>query len=66
MRIRIDDSLCVGHGKCYTTLPALLGFDEEGYVTPRNEDIEVPPGSEHEASVAIACCPERAISLVNE
>src|ERR1700677_3456214 len=30
-RVSIDSSLCQGHGRCYSVVPELFGFDGEGY-----------------------------------
>lgn len=65
MKLRIDSSLCQGHGRCYDLAPDLFGEDEEGYGTVLG-DGGVPPDREHEAGVAVSNCPERAIQLTQE
>ena len=65
MKVRIDTGICQGHGRCYDLAPDLFGDDEEGYGQVLG-DGTVPPGTEHEASLAVANCPERAISMVEE
>lgn len=65
MKLKIDPSLCQGHGRCYDLAPDLFGEDEEGYGTVLDDGI-VPPGREHNAQVAVSNCPERAISLTEE
>jgi ferredoxin len=43
--------------------PALLEYDEDGFVTPRDVDIEVSEGNEIAAAEAAGSCPEAAITL---
>ena len=43
MKILIDDNVCQGHGRCYR-VAKWLNYDDEGYVVPRGEEIEVPAG----------------------
>jgi ferredoxin len=63
MRMSVDGALCMGHGRCYRSLPDLLDFDDEGYVTIRGDTIEVPDDLRELAEDAQATCPEGAISL---
>jgi ferredoxin len=65
MRIRIDGDLCQGHGRCYTLSPDLLESDDEGYVTLKGSDMEVPPGMEAAARRAANAGPEDAIRLTD-
>lgn len=62
----VDGAQCMGHGRCYRLLPDLLSFDDEGYVTIRDQTIEVPDDHEELAEEAAGTCPEAAISLVRE
>jgi ferredoxin len=65
MKVRIDPERCQGHGRCYDLAPALFGEDDEGYgqVLP---DGTVPLGNEHDARLAVANCPERAVEVSEE
>jgi ferredoxin len=63
MRLSVDGEQCMGHGRCYRLLPDLLRSDDEGYVTIRDQTIEVPDDQLELAEEAEACCPEGAISL---
>ena len=59
MKIRIDNELCTGHGRCYSLAPDVFDADDEGHstvVTP-----EVQAGFEDAARQAASNCPERAI-----
>jgi ferredoxin len=62
VKVRIDTSLCQGHGRCYDLAPALFGEDDEGYGTVLNGGA-VPEGGEHDARLAASNCPERAIVI---
>ena len=63
MRLAVDADLCTGHGRCYALAPAVLSFDDEGYVTIRGDSVDVP--EEHLAAIenAVASCPEQAMEL---
>ena len=63
MRIAVDAQLCSGQGRCYTVSPELFTSDDEGFVEQRGTEFEVPPGLEDQARLAVASCPEGAISL---
>ncbi|MDF5754269.1 ferredoxin [Spongiactinospora sp. TRM90649] len=65
MRVRIDDRLCQGHGRCYDIAPGLFGEDDEGYGKVLG-DGEVTPELEQAARLAVANCPERAVEIVRE
>jgi ferredoxin len=66
MRIAVSAELCSGQGRCYTVSPDLFESDDEGFVVQRGSEFEVPPGHEESARLAVASCPEGAISLVGE
>lgn len=63
MKLRVSHDLCSGHGRCYTLVPDLLECDDEGFVTIRGGELEVPAGKEALAHKAVAACPEDAITL---
>lgn len=65
MKVQIDSGRCHGHGRCYDLVPELFGEDNEGFGQVL-EDGDVPVGSERDARLAVANCPERAIDLVGE
>jgi len=60
MRLRLDDTLCCGHGRCYALAPELFGEDDAGHAVLLVE--AVPPELEERARAAIINCPEVAIS----
>jgi ferredoxin len=65
VKVQIDSERCQGHGRCYDLAPALFGDDDEGYGMALG-DGTVPPGKEHDAHLAAANCPERAIDVIEE
>lgn len=62
MRVRIDEERCQGHGRCFTIAPALFDSDDLGNGVVLG-DGTVPPDEEHAARLAVANCPESAVSL---
>ena len=67
LRLLIDDNVCQGHGRCCSmNAPGLLHPDDDGFVTPRGQEIPVPPAQEGLARDAVAGCPESAIRLVED
>jgi ferredoxin len=66
MKMSVDGVQCMGHGRCYQLLPDLLDFDDEGYVTIRDQTVEVPVDQQELAEDAEATCPEGAISLTRD
>ena len=64
MRLAVDGSSCMGHGRCYQIASDLLTFDDEGYVTIRDAAIDVPDDQLEAAEDAAATCPEQAITLI--
>lgn len=62
MRIQVDTSVCSGHGRCYDLAPDVFDADDDGYVTLLIEG-EVPAALEKDARIAVANCPERALTV---
>jgi len=62
MKVRIDEARCEGHGRCYATAAALFEPDDigNGHVIG---DGAVPAELEHQARLAVANCPEQAITI---
>jgi ferredoxin len=64
MRLRVDADRCTGHGRCYRFGGVdWLEPDDEGYVTLRGSEIDVPEDDETGARSAADACPEEAIFL---
>ncbi len=61
MKVSIDLNKCSGHARCYAIDGELFQLDDSGYAL--RAEVEIPPGEEEKARLAVASCPERAISL---
>jgi ferredoxin len=66
VKLLVDAESCTGHGRCYRLAPDVLGFDDEGYVTPRGEPIEFPADQRDVAEEIVGSCPEQAITLIDD
>jgi ferredoxin len=66
VKLTVDGAACMGHGRCYQLAPQLLSCDDEGYVTVRDQTIEVPAEQATAAEEAAGTCPEEAIILMPE
>lgn len=61
MEIRLDDSLCVGHGRCEATLPSVFEVNDDGFVTIHHDAIaDADPA---EVRAAVAACPSEALTI---
>lgn len=61
MKVSIDLGKCCGHARCSAIDSDMFPLDESGYAL--HADVDVPPGAEEKARLAVTSCPERAISL---
>ncbi len=61
MKVRVDASVCVGHGRCYTVAPTVFDADEAGHSLVLDEN--VPPALEDDARKGAAECLEQAITI---
>ena len=64
MKLTVDGANCMGQGRCYRMAPDLLAYDDEGYVTIRDQTIDVPADQVEAAEDAEGTCPEQAIRLI--
>jgi ferredoxin len=62
MRVHVDPDKCQGHNRCYALAPELFDVDDYGQSHERNEGV-VPPELEDKARLAVANCPEYAITI---
>lgn len=62
MRVRVDQERCQGHNRCCAVAPALFDIDDEGFAHEANDGV-VPADQEQSARLAVANCPEYAISV---
>ncbi|HBX77077.1 MAG TPA: ferredoxin [Acidimicrobiaceae bacterium] len=65
MRIQVDAEKCQGHNRCYSLAPALFDVDDYGLATALNDGV-VPEDMIAKANLAIANCPEMAITIIEE
>ena len=65
MRVSIDSEKCQGHNRCYALAPELFDVDDYGMALVIG-DGSVSAGLEDKARLAVANCPEFAISLLDE
>jgi len=64
MKVRVDLTKCVGHGRCYELAPAVFGEDERGHC--RVILATVPPEHEEDALLGLENCPEDAIVVEDD
>jgi len=64
MRVELDLQRCQGHNRCYALAPEIFDVDDYGSAILLNDGF-VPAGLEDKATLAIANCPEFAISLAD-
>jgi ferredoxin len=65
MKIAVDAERCQGHARCYALSPELFNVDDYGQ-SAVNGDGTVPPDLEDKAQLAIANCPENAITITTD
>ena len=61
MKVRVEQSRCVGHAQCYAVDPSLFPIDDSGYSTL--EEHEVAPPDVQVTRDGVASCPETALIL---
>lgn len=62
MRVIVDGEKCQGHNRCYALAPGLFDVDDYGQAVAIG-DGSVPPDQAAAARLAVANCPEFAISV---
>ncbi|WP_320838639.1 ferredoxin [Zhongshania sp.] len=65
MKVRIDENLCSGHGRCEFYADSVYKLDDVGYNSCRGQEYEVPTGHEDDARVGAESCPEQAITIID-
>jgi ferredoxin len=63
VKVVLDDSLCVGHGRCYALAPEVFDADEHGHCVLRVD--EVPGELEDQARLGVTNCPEDALAIAD-
>ena len=61
LKLKLDASMCQGHGRCYSLAPELFEPDDIGHAVLKVSE----PSAEQMAAAGLAerSCPERAITL---
>jgi ferredoxin len=62
VRVAVDGAKCQGHNRCYAIAPELFDVDDYGQSVVIG-DGTVPPDLAEKARLAVANCPEFAISI---
>jgi ferredoxin len=61
MKIRLEQSRCVGHAQCYAVDSELFPIDDSGYSILEAHDVK--PDDERLTRDGVAACPELALIL---
>jgi ferredoxin len=61
MKVRVDELLCTGHGRCYAVAPDVFDADDRGYGLVKVNEVSGP--LLEQARLAQQNCPERAVIL---
>ena len=64
MKIHVIEEKCQGHNRCFVVASELFELDDYGYSHEIGDGV-VPPELEEKARLAVANCPERAISIAD-
>ncbi|MFZ1489144.1 MAG: ferredoxin [Ilumatobacteraceae bacterium] len=65
MRVQIDAEKCQGHNRCYALAPELFDVDDFGIALVRGDGV-VPADLADRARLAVANCPEYAVTVVED
>jgi ferredoxin len=61
VKVRLEQSKCVGHAQCYAVDPDLFPIDESGYSILQERVVR--PEEEQVTRDGVASCPEMALIL---
>jgi ferredoxin len=61
--VRVQDEVCVGHGRCYVLAPDVFGSDDFGHSVVLVRDIADDGPLAEQARTGAANCPEQAIII---
>jgi ferredoxin len=64
VKVRLEQSKCVGHAQCYAVDPELFPIDDSGYSILEAHDVR--PEYEQLVRDGVAACPELALLLEEE
>lgn len=66
MKMKIDEELCTGHGRCAHYAPNVFRLDDDGFNADRGSVVIIPADEEKNATLGMKSCPERAITLADD
>ncbi|WP_084525290.1 ferredoxin [Nocardia vaccinii] len=66
MKLRVENAVCSGHGRCYTRAPEVFEPDSDGFCDRRDEIRDIPPALEATATTGAHSCPEGAITILGD
>jgi ferredoxin len=66
VRIKLDRTVCDGFGVCGLRAPEVFSLDEWGYAALVDRSGAVPAQQEAQVRRALAACPVRAITTLDE
>jgi ferredoxin len=66
VRIKLDRTVCDGFGVCGLRAPEVFSLDEWGYAALVDRTGAVPAQQEAQVRRALAACPVRAITTLDE
>jgi ferredoxin len=66
MRVKIDQELCSGHGRCHVVAGSVYKLDSNGYNADRGKTRAIEPALKEAARKGAKLCPERAITILEE
>ena len=61
-RVQVDRERCQGHTRCHAVAPELFELDDLGNAREVGDGL-VPPELREKARLAVANCPEEAVSI---
>ena len=62
LRVHVDRERCQAHTRCFAVAPQVFELDDLGYSHEVGDGL-VPPDLVEQARLAVANCPEEAISI---
>jgi ferredoxin len=65
MHVHVDQERCQGHNRCVALAPDHFEVDDYGTAQAKDAGV-VPPGREGTAQLAVANCPEYAITSTED
>jgi len=62
LRVKVDRERCQGHNRCFAIAPELFDLGDLGNAREVGDGV-VPPELQQKARLAVANCPEEAVSI---